>query len=307
MNIIGPDQLVFGVEDVQRSMDYLLDYGLSTRDPSRGRFEALDGTGVLLRHVDDSRLLPAMKSGSKLRETIYGVGDRRTLDAIANELGRDRAVLWDHDGTLHTSDDLGFALGFRQTTRRPLSMRPELINSPGALPQRGVNCLGVSPALPALPRTLSHVVYLVPDAQRAEEFYVRRLGFVCTDRFTNVGAYLRPRGTLEHHTLFLIQAPPHLQGVEHFTFHVAGPTELMLAGTHFSSKGHRSFWGPGRHLLGSNWFWYFDSPFGCRVGYDADMDLHDERWTPRDVRLSLDTSQLFLFAEREKWAPGQGE
>lgn len=306
MNIIGPDQLVFGVSDVESCAQYLLDYGLSSPEVSLGRFEALDGTGVLLRHADDPRLPPALKSGSKLRETIYGVGDRATLEAIAHELGRDRGVFWDDGGTLHTTDDLGFALGFQQTLRRPLALAPELINSPGALPQRSVNCLGVTPGMPALPRTLSHVVYFVPDALRAEEFYVRRLGFVCTDRFTNVGAFLRPRGTLEHHTLFLIQTPPHLQGIEHFTFHVAGPTELMLAGTRFASKGHRSFWGPGRHVLGSNWFWYFESPLGCHVEYDADMDLHDASWRPRDVRLSIDTSQLFLFAQRQKWAPGQG-
>ena len=36
--------------------------------------------------------------------------------------------------------------------------------------------------------------------------------------------------------------------------------------------GYQSFWGPGRHKFGSNWFWYFNSPLGCHVEYDADMD-----------------------------------
>lgn len=306
MNIIGPDTLVFGVEDTLTCSRYLLDYGLSARDADLGAFEAMDGTGVVLRELDDPACPPALASGSSLRETIYGVRDRATLDAIALELARDREVTWDASGTLHTVDDLGFALGFQQTVRRALCLTPELINSPGAPPQRPVNVLGVNPLLCPLPRTLSHVVYFVPDAAKAEAFYVERLGFVCTDRFTGVGAFLRPRGTLEHHTLFLIQTPPHMQGIEHFTFHVAGPTELMLAGSRFASKGHRSFWGPGRHLLGSNWFWYFESPLGCHVEYDADMDLHDSSWVARDVRLSVDTSQLFLFNERGKWAPGQG-
>ena len=53
-----------------------------------------------------------------------------------------------------------------------------------------------------------------------------------------------------------------MKGVEHFTFHMAGPTEVLQAGTRFAAKGYRTFWGPGRHLLGSNWFWYFNSPFG---------------------------------------------
>ena len=56
-------------------------------------------------------------------------------------------------------------------------------------------------------------------------------------------------------------------------------------------------------MLGSNWFWYFNSPLGCHVEYDADMDLHDDTWVPREVPSTADTSQLFLFSNREKWFP----
>ena len=114
---------------------------------------------------------------------------------------------------------------------------------------------------------------------------------------------MRPAGTLDHHTLFMIQTPPFMKGCEHFTFHVGGPTELMLAGARFVAKGYQTFWGPGRHLFGSNWFWYFNSPLGCHVEYDADMDLHDDSWVAREAPMGADTSQLFLFPLRDKWAP----
>jgi catechol 2,3-dioxygenase-like lactoylglutathione lyase family enzyme len=167
---------------------------------------------------------------------------------------------------------------------------------------RPVNELGADPEAVVKPRTLSHVVYFVPDAAKAEKFY-ERLGFVTTDRFVNVGPFMRPAGTLDHHTLFMIQTPPFLKGCEHFTFHVAGPNELMLAGARFSANGYQTFWGPGRHLFGSNWFWYFNSPLGCHVEYDADMDLHDDSWQPRTKPMGADTSQIFLFTLRDKWAP----
>src|SRR5690606_30280393 len=86
-------------------------------------------------------------------------------------------------------------------------------------------------------------------------------------------------------------------------FHMGGPTELLLAGTRFVEKGYQSFWGPGRHRFGSNWFWYFNSPLGCHVEYDADMDRHDEHWSAREAPMGADASQLFLFQHREKWAP----
>ena len=69
-------------------------------------------------------------------------------------------------------------------------------------------------------------------------------------------------------------------------------------------KGYQSFWGPGRHQLGSNWFWYFNSPLGCHIEYDADMDRHDDSWKPREALPGADNSQYFLLSWREKWAPG---
>jgi len=300
MNITGLDSLVFGVEDLASCRQYLTDYGL--KDIGDDRFEALDGTSIVIRDKSDSSLPASLETSSMLRETVYGVADAATLDAIETELRRDRHVTR-RDGVVHCFDDMGFAVAFQRTVRRPLSLSAETVNAPGAVPQRGPNVLGLPPELPALPRSLSHVVYFVPDAAKAEAFYTR-LGFVCTDRFTGVGPFLRPAGTLEHHALFLIQTPPHMKGCEHFTFHMGGPTEVLLAGTRFVNKGYQSFWGPGRHLFGSNWFWYFNSPLGCHVEYDADMDLHDDQWAARELPMGADHSQLFLFQHREKWAPG---
>ncbi|MBL0420183.1 VOC family protein [Ramlibacter sp. AW1] len=300
-NILGPDGLVFGVDDAAACAQYLTDYGL--KPVGDNRFEGLDGTYVQIAAKDDASLPPALGTASMLRKTIYGVADRATLDAIAAELQRDREVKQLPDGSLEAVDDMGFVLGFQLTVRRPLQLPAETVNAPGAAPQRPVNVRAVQDEMTALPRTLSHVVYFVPDAAKAEAFYTR-LGFVCTDRFIGAGPFLRPAGTLDHHTLFMIQTPPHMKGCEHFTFHMGGPTEVMLAGTRFVNKGYQSFWGPGRHKFGSNWFWYFNSPLGCHVEYDADMDLHDGQWTAREAAMGADASQLFLFQHRDKWAPG---
>lgn len=305
MNIIGPDYLVFGVDDVEACCQYMTDYGLKPIDVTSegGRFEALDGTGVVIRHRADARLPAPMETSTMLRETVYGVADEATLQAIEQELSKDRSVTHRDDGVLRCVDDMGFALGFQVSTRRPIELPAERVNAPGDVPHRPINVLGATQDMPALPRSLSHVVYFVPDFAKAEAFYTR-LGFVCTDRFEGVGPFLRPAGTQDHHTLFLIQTPPFLKGIEHFTFHMGGPTEVMTAGYRFVEKGYESFWGPGRHQLGSNWFWYFNSPLGCHVEYDADMDLHDDEWVARVAPISADTSQYFLFEHRAKWAPG---
>src|SRR5436305_1029260 len=75
-------------------IQYFTDYGLAPIGvgASGGRFEAADGTSVVLARRDDPTLPAPMETGTMLRKTIYGVADRETLDAIAVELGRDREV-----------------------------------------------------------------------------------------------------------------------------------------------------------------------------------------------------------------------
>ena len=304
MNIIGPDALVFGVTNLQECESYVADYGLTPK--GNGWFEALDGTGLKILAADDPSLPAPLKSESPLRKSIYGVPDQAALDEIEAELSKDRPVTRLEDGSIEAIDDCGFVLGFQITIRKPIELPAERVNSPGADPLRPVNAIGVDPLAQPKPRSFSHFVYFVPDAVKAEKFYAERLGFVTVDRFTGVGPFMRPAGTQEHHTIFLIQTPPHMQGIEHLTFHMGGPTELMQAGKRFLAKGYESFWGPGRHILGSNWFWYFHSPFGCRFEYDADMDLHDDSWVPREADLTVDSSQAFLFQYRDNWIPVPG-
>ena len=112
MNILGLDALVFGVDDIQACADCLRDYGLDAvqLDGDGGRFEALDGTSIIIRRGDDPGLPPALGPTPSLRETVYGVASSTDLAAIADELGRDREVRRDASGALHTFDDLGFAI-----------------------------------------------------------------------------------------------------------------------------------------------------------------------------------------------------
>jgi catechol 2,3-dioxygenase-like lactoylglutathione lyase family enzyme len=309
MNILGLDNLVFGVDDMPGSRQYLLDYGLDevSFDPAiGGSFAALDGTCITLRHAHDASLppLPPGAHSPCLRETIYGVDSDATLAALQAELGKDRSATLGTDGVLRSLDDGGFAIGFQKTVRRTYSARFLGFNVPGQPPGRAPNDCAANPAEVIKPRTLSHLVYFVPDVKQAEAFYAR-LGFVTTDRFENLGPFMRPAGTQDHHTLFMIQRfNDHMVGCNHFTFHLGSASEVLQHGWEFVRKGYKSFWGPGRHILGSNYFWYFNSPFGAVMEVDADMDIHDDTWVPRECAPGKDNSQVFLFEALDKWAPG---
>lgn len=306
MNILGPDNLIFGVDDLDASIRYATDYGLTPRDvtASGGVFEALDGTCMTILRASDASLAAPIAASPNIREQIYGVADKATLEAIGAELSKDRNVRRAADGSLHSVDDDGYPIGFQVANRRAIPPQMVGVNCPGMPSGRPVNVIAAINDVTTRPISLSHVVLFTPDKVRAEKFYGERLGFRTVDVFSNVGPFLRPQGTNDHHTLFLIQAP--MVGIQHFTFHVAGPNELLKAGWDFVNKGYTSHWGPGRHIFGSNYFWYFNSPFGGMMEYDADMDQHDDSWVPRVCDASADTSQTFLLEWTEKWSPGGG-
>jgi hypothetical protein len=81
MNIIGLDALVFGVDDLGAAAQYLRDYGLI--DAGGGRFEALDGTAVVIAPENDASLPKAPTPGCRLRKTLMGVADAAAVEAIA--------------------------------------------------------------------------------------------------------------------------------------------------------------------------------------------------------------------------------
>jgi len=115
MNIIGLDALIFGVDDIQACIDCLRDYGLAPVgvDSNGGRFEALDGTAVIIRRADDPDLPAAIGPAPSIRETVYGVAAISDLDAIEDELARDRIVRRDQHGVLHSVETAPIELSRR--------------------------------------------------------------------------------------------------------------------------------------------------------------------------------------------------
>jgi catechol 2,3-dioxygenase-like lactoylglutathione lyase family enzyme len=304
LDIIGPEQLVFGVEDLDESLKFATDFGLIKAEgvASGGVWESADGTSMKILRASDIGLARPNAPSPNIREAIYGVRNAATLQAIGAELSKDREVTMDAEGTIHSRDDDDYAIGFRIANRRPTGLPHYGVNVPGQEPGRGVNIIAARDEDRCQPLTLSHLVLFVHDKHKAEKFYTERLGFVTVDVFTNLGPFMRPAGTHEHHTLFLVEVP--FRGVEHFAFHVAGANELLKSGWELTQKkGYTSPWGPGRHILGSNYFWYFNSPFGGKWEIDADMDIHDDHWVPRRMASVAETSQIFHFKSYRKYHP----
>jgi catechol 2,3-dioxygenase-like lactoylglutathione lyase family enzyme len=282
MDILGVDSAVFGVDDVEAARKFCRDYGFKELEhgATGASFEALDGTGVVLRRSDDRSLPTAPVGGSTGRETVWGVRDKAAIEKIGAELSNDRQVRRDEQGVLHTTDDDGLAIAFRVSQRHKYAAKPMPFNVAGLPPQRAVNSR-VDFDTRGEPRSLGHIVYWSPDPDRSMKFYKDRLGFRVTDHVNNKGGvFARCQGSSDHHNLFFIGRPDSTPSFQHLECHFGDVQEVLVGGSILDRNGWKTMRGPGRHVQGSNYYWYFMTPMGGAFELSADIDQVDDNWVP---------------------------
>ncbi len=111
----GIDSVVFGAPDLSVPRKLFSEWGLKKlKDGKSGvTFATEIGAQVVVRPTGAKDLPPKLSGGSEFREVVWGVASQKQLDAVGDELSRDRKVDEDKDGTLHSVDDSGINLGFR--------------------------------------------------------------------------------------------------------------------------------------------------------------------------------------------------
>ncbi len=274
MKILRIEELVFGAEDAAAGVKYFEDWGLENlgANGTGADFGMPSGQVIRVRAAGDASLPSTLEKGSTLREEFWGVDNEASLDEIERELSRDREVRRGNDGSLHTRDPHGFALGFRvaQPKTPPADPVPSRLNKP------------FDTKLRAKPKRIGHVVNWITKAKEREgaEFYVDRLGFRVSDRAPDFGDFLRAAGSLDHHNLGMFNFRD-FAGYGHIAFEVASFDEVMVGGQFMKKAGWKPQNKPGRHIVGSNTYWNFVSPCGGSTEYFSDMDMMDDEWQPR--------------------------
>lgn len=283
MDITGIDAIRYGTAGLADSHRYLTDLGLQeVEHGSAGyRFVTMDKGEVELRASGDAGLPATVSDGATIREVVWGVASQAALDKIGAELEKDRRVTHDSEGTLHSVDATGFGIAFRLSRVVPLTRDAEpAANLPGAEPHR-INRRIEFPDHVSV-RHIGHAVFYVPDYRAAQDFYLKRLGFRLSDAFIGAGAFMRCARNPQHHSIFLLQGDPPRAAAHHVAFEVGDFHEVVLGGSALQKRGWKSEFGPGRHIIGSNYFWYFKTPCGSASEYYADIDYLTDAWQPRE-------------------------
>lgn len=291
--IKGLDRIRFGVEHLEDALRFADDWGLTQIESDQDHshlFVTIDNSQVEIFQADPSN--PActpIGSTSGMCEMVWGVEDQASLDAIATELGRDREVSIDADGTVHSQDDLGIRIAFRIAQRSYVPFSDTQFNSPSQ-PKR------VNSRAPrynkAQPYEISHLAIGVDHAGEAVKFYLERLGFLISDRYADRGVFIRCSAEGNHHHLFFMNGKTPGTRFNHLAFKVRDIHEVIFGGQHIDSQGWITFAGPGRHRVSSACFWYFLSPFGGAWEYAADEDIVTQDWESTDF-----AAEAHIFTE----------
>jgi catechol 2,3-dioxygenase-like lactoylglutathione lyase family enzyme len=185
----------------------------------------------------------------------------RGVERIAPPSPDDATGIWfrDPDGLA-----LQVKAGPKTTTDRSQHRSPEL-------PSDGKRCAPYSgQACPALPQRLSHIARMTSSVPAQLDFYTRVLGLRLSDRSGDAVAFLHaPHGSDHHLVAFMGSTGPALH---HLSWDVPTVEDVGLGMRRMHAAGYTTGWGVGRHVLGSNYFYYAQDPWGSWCEFSATMD-----------------------------------
>jgi hypothetical protein len=270
MSLNGLQSITVGVPDVAAVQAFYSQFGLEFAAPGRGA--TTDGGEQL-------QLVPS--SQRRLIEVRVGVDDRDDVDRIAarlENLGAERSVT-DCDVSVI---DPGTGVRFVAEIAAPVveqSVPASPVNGPGRVERSDARAPAVHRQSGVRPRRLGHVVVGSVDNERTQRLLVDGLGFKVSDAIKDRGAFLRC--STDHHNVLVQGAPAPF--LHHTAWQVEDVDEIGRGAMHMlETDPDRHAWGPGRHYLGSNYFWYLRDPAGNFAEYYSDLDVivDDALWQP---------------------------
>ncbi len=121
------------------------------------------------------------------------------------------------------------------------------------------------------PRRLSHVLRFTPDVPRMLRFCTDVLGLRLSDHSGDMIAFMHgPHGS-DHHILAFAKGES--PGLHHSSWDVGSIDDVGCGAEQMRTHGYQDGWGVGRHVIGSNYFYYVRDPWKSWAEYSFDIDF----------------------------------
>ncbi|WP_119054913.1 VOC family protein [Acinetobacter colistiniresistens] len=132
------------------------------------------------------------------------------------------------------------------------------------------------------PDYLSHLAIFTVDVEATVNFYMDVLGLRMSDQSRGIVAFMHGAHGSDHHLLAV--AKSNGSGLHHSSWNVDQVDDVGLGKQQMEQAGYDQGWGLGRHVLGSNYFYYVRDPWGSYTEYSHDIDFvsHDYDWPAAD-------------------------
>jgi len=179
------------------------------------------------------------------------------------------------------------------TSLSPQPHRPR--NRPGERARQGAQADVVVEPSPRPPRRLGHVVLGSPDPIGTAKFFLEGIGFRLSDQIAGVLSFMRC--STDHHNLLVMPGP--VSYLNHYALECDDTDAIGAAASHYLlGREDRHVVGLGRHVVGSNVFWYMNDPCGTMFEFFSDMDdiPDDEAW---EVRTDWGLGQFSSWGPKE--------
>ena len=128
-----------------------------------------------------------------------------------------------------------------------------------------------SQSTPVRPRWLSHVLVFTPDVSRLVDFCHDVLGLRLSDRSGDLVAFMHTPHGSDHHLFACVKSDA--SGLHHTSWDVGSLDDVGAGSEQMRIAGFTEGWGIGRHVLGSNYFYYARDPWGSFAEYSFDIDF----------------------------------
>ena len=232
------------------------------------------GNAIELRAHGDPHVWGVVHGGGPKRLEYVEMGMyAEDADAIARRiaqhgLGRAPHPLGPKDGVWLTDPDgvaMRVAVGPNKSpaVKSPASAVSPVAPGKGAAPAR-------SKVAQVRPRRLAHVLRFTPDVPRMVRFCEEALGMRLSDRSGDVIAFCHAVHGSDHHVLAFAKSDR--PGYHHSSWDVGSVDEVGAGSEQMRNAGYGEGWGVGRHVLGSNYFYYVRDPWKSWAEYSYDID-----------------------------------
>ncbi len=266
LGVHSVNRFVFSVSDIEEAERFYSAFGLDTRRTGN----RLDLYTFGHPHCWGS--IFANGQPKKLQYLSFGIfaEDRQAFERRVDEAGAVQPhTLSDQEG-MWIQDADGTPLQIVVAPKVSPSFKTEPAAHPAVAPGKGA-AHSRKAAPPVRPRYLSHILLFTPDVQRQIDFYTRVLGLRVSDTSSGIVGFMHGAHASDHHLVAL--AKSNAPGFHHSSWDVGSLHEVGLGAEQMKDRGYAKGWGLGRHVLGSNYFYYVRDPWGSYAEYSYDIDF----------------------------------